>query len=147
MCATIAVLKLHDSTDGVCINILIVEDDPLNRRVVRDMLSVAGLPLDEAADGEIGLSMVDQNNYDVVLMDLRMPGMDGITAIQHIRARHDDKAKVPIIVVTADAAANLQELCAGVGANAFLQKPIAMNDLFDTIGKVAAAEGRSLALL
>jgi CheY-like chemotaxis protein len=82
-------------------NILFVEDDAMNRRVVRDMLMVAGASMDEAPDAETGLAMIDANDYDIVLMDLRMPGMDGLTAIRHIRARQDGKASVPVIVVTA----------------------------------------------
>ena len=127
--------------------VLFVEDDPMNRRVVRDMLSVVGLDMAEAASAELGLSMIDENDYDIILMDLRMPGMDGLTAIQHIRARSDDKGKAPIIVVTADTAADLRERCSAVGADEFLQKPVAMNDLFETIGKVVAAKAGGSALI
>ena len=127
--------------------VLFVEDDPMNRRVVRDMLSVVGLDMAEAENAELGLSMIDQNDYDIILMDLRMPGMDGMTAIQHIRARTDEKAKWPIIVVTADTAANLAEKCAEIGADDFLQKPVAMNALFESIGKVVAAKAGASALL
>jgi CheY-like chemotaxis protein len=126
--------------------IIFVEDDAMNRRVVRDMLSVAGLDMAEAETAERGLEMIDAADYDLVLMDLRMPGMDGLTAIGHIRARDDDKAKVPIIVVTADTAANLREQCAAVGADDFLQKPVAMNALFETVGKVLAAKGSTATL-
>ena len=63
---------------------LFVDDDALNRRVVRDMLSLAGIVLEEAPDGETGLRMVASTDYNIVLMDLRMPGMDGLTAIRHV---------------------------------------------------------------
>jgi CheY-like chemotaxis protein len=76
-------------------NILFVEDDAMNRRVVRDMLTVAGANMDEAPDAETGLRMIDERDYDIVLMDLRMPGMDGLTAIRHLRARPDAKATCP----------------------------------------------------
>ena len=127
--------------------VLFVEDDAMNRRVVRDMLSVVGLEMAEAENAELGLAMIDENDYDIILMDLRMPGMDGITAIRHIRARTDDKAKWPIIVVTADTAENLRQTCEDVGADDFLQKPVAMNALFETIGKVVAAKAGGSALL
>ena len=61
--------------------VLFVEDDPMNRRVVKDMLTIVGVEMDEAVDAETGLGMIDRADYDVVLMDLRMPGMDGLTAI------------------------------------------------------------------
>ena len=74
----------------------------------------------------------------MVLMDLRMPGMDGITAIEHIRARRDAKAKLPVIVVTADTAVDLRERCIAAGADEVLFKPVAMDALFDAIGRLLA---------
>lgn len=119
-------------------NILFVEDDAMNRRVVRDMLMVAGASMDEAPDAETGLAMIDANDYDIVLMDLRMPGMDGLTAIRHIRARQDGKANVPVIVVTADTALDICRDCINQGADEVILKPVAMNKLFDAIGRLIA---------
>ena len=117
-------------------NILFVEDDAMNRRVVRDMLTVAGATMDEASDAESGLRMIEEGQYDIVLMDLRMPGMDGLTAIRHIRARHDAKAGVPVIVVTADTALDICRDCLDQGADEVILKPVAMNKLFDAIGRL-----------
>ena len=119
-------------------NILFVEDDPMNRRVVKDMLDVAGASMTEAGDAEAGLRAIDSADFDMVLMDLRMPGMDGITAIQRIRARPDAKAKLPVIVVTADTAPDLRERCIAAGADEVLFKPVAMDALFDAIGRLLA---------
>lgn len=113
--------------------ILFIEDDAMNRRVVKDMLDVAGVKMAEADDGPTGLTMIDAADYDVILLDLRMPGMDGLEVISHIRSRTDDKADLPIIVVTADTAPNLKEDCIGAGADDVLFKPIAMQGLFDSI--------------
>ena len=121
--------------------VLFIEDDRMNRRVVRDMLEVAGAGMDEAEDAERGLGMIGDNAYDVVLVDLRMPGMDGITAIGHIRARPDAKAEVPIIVVTADTAPDLRERCLAAGADEVIFKPVAMDELFEAMGKLLA-QGR-----
>lgn len=118
--------------------LLFVEDDPMNRRVVRDMLDVAGAEMAEAEDAESGLRAIDSGDFDMVLMDLRMPGMDGITAIRHIRARSDDKALLPIIVVTADTAPDLRERCVEAGADEVIFKPVAMDALFDAIGRLLA---------
>ena len=112
----------------------------MNRRVVRDMLDVAGATMAEAADGEIGLRALDDDDYQIVLVDLRMPGMDGIEVIGHIRARPDAKATVPIIVVTADTAADLRQRCLAAGADEVLFKPVAMDALFDAIGRILARE-------
>ncbi len=127
--------------------VLFVEDDAMNRRVVRDMLSVVGLDMAEAESAELGLGMIDRDQFDLVLMDLRMPGMDGMTAIRALRARQDEKAAIPIIVITADTAADLREQCAAIGADDFLQKPVAMNALFESVGKVMAARGGQSLLL
>ena len=111
----------------------------MNRRVVRDMLDVAGVTMDEAESAEVGLGLIDHERYDLLLVDLRMPGMDGITAIGHIRARDDWAARVPIIVVTADAAVDLRDRCLAAGADDVLSKPVAMDALFETIGRLLAA--------
>ena len=113
--------------------LLFVEDDAMNRRVVKDMLNVAGVVMDEADGAQAGLRMIDSTDYDLVLMDLRMPGMDGLAAIGAIRHRIDAKAQLPIIVLTADAAAGLREKCLAAGADEVLFKPVSMQSLFDAI--------------
>ena len=120
-------------------NVLFIEDDRMNRRVVKDMLHVAGVEMAEAESAEEGLRLLDANDYDMLLVDLRMPGMDGITAIEHIRARGDAKASVPVIVVTADTAVDLRERCLAAGADEVLFKPVAMDALFETMGQLLAA--------
>jgi CheY-like chemotaxis protein len=118
--------------------VLFVEDNAMNRRVVRDMLRVGGVDMSEASDAESGLQLIEENQYDIILMDLRMPGMDGLTAIRHIRARTDHKASVPVIVITADTAPYLREQCVAEGADDLLLKPVAMEDLFESIGRLTA---------
>lgn len=116
--------------------ILFVEDDAMNRRVVRDMLQVVGADMVDAEIAEAGLDLVDRDSFDLILMDLRMPGMDGLTAIARIRARADDKADLPIIVVTADTALDLRAQCLAAGADDVILKPVAMNQLFTAMGRV-----------
>ncbi len=127
--------------------VLAIEDDALNRRVVRDMLSVAGVGMDEADSAEAGLRMIAGDQFDVILMDLRMPGMDGLEAIGHIRAQPSPTNNLPIIVITADAAEGLRDRCLDGGADELLLKPVAMEELFDAIGRVLAARGSSLDLV
>ncbi len=120
--------------------ILFIEDDPMNRRVVRDMLFVTGLPLYEAPGGAEGIAMLERDRtYDVVLLDLRMPGMDGFEVIRALRGRLDDLANIPIIVVTADVAPGIEDECKATGADEVLFKPIAMQSLYDTIAAVVVA--------
>ncbi|WP_375391196.1 response regulator [uncultured Sphingomonas sp.] len=121
-------------------NILFIEDDPMNRRVVKDMLDVAGATMTEAEDAPTGLALIDAHEFQIVLVDLRMPGMDGLTAIGHIRARADAKARLPVIVVTADAAPDLRERCLEAGADDVLFKPVAMDALFEAMGRILARD-------
>lgn len=125
-------------------NILFIEDDPMNRRVVKDMLDVAGATMAEAAWAEEGLARIDSETFDIVLVDLRMPGTDGFETIRRIRARDDRKAELPIIVVTADTAVDLRERCIATGADDVLFKPVAMDALFDAIGRVLARRGGAI---
>jgi CheY-like chemotaxis protein len=125
-------------------NILFIEDDRMNRRVVRDMLDVAGASMDEAESAEQGLAKLEAAAYDMLLIDLRMPGMDGMTAIRHIRARDDAKARVPIIVITADTAVDLRERCLEAGADDVLFKPVAMDALFEAMGRILARDADGL---
>lgn len=116
--------------------ILFIEDDPMNRRVVRDMLVVVGLPLAEADGGRTGITRLESEPFDVVLLDLRMPEMDGFEVMAALRGRDDALRTIPIIVVTADASPGLEQQCLDAGADAVLFKPIAMQSLFDSIAEV-----------
>lgn len=127
--------------------VLFVEDDAMNRRVVRDMLSVGGVEMTEAADAEIGLQLIGEQAFDVILMDLRMPGMDGLTAIGELRNRTDAKSTLPVIVITADSTPNLRDDCLASGADEMLLKPVAMQDLFDAIGRVVSFRSSDAVLL
>ncbi len=122
-------------------NILYIEDDAMNRRVVRDMLDVAGATMAEADLAIEGLRRIDDESFDLVLLDLRMPGMDGFETIARIRARTDAKRMLPVIIVTADTAVDLTERCIAAGADEVLFKPVAMDALFDAIGRILARSG------
>ncbi|MES2441510.1 MAG: response regulator [Pseudomonadota bacterium] len=127
--------------------VLFVEDDPMNRRVVKDMLRVVGATMEEAEDAETGLKMIEDGAYNIILMDLRMPGMDGLTAIRHLRATEGPKAGLPVIVVTADTAVDLREQCMRAGADDVILKPVAMGALLNAMGRmVAKASGDEIVL-
>lgn len=119
--------------------ILYIEDDPVNRQVIRDMLLVADVEMIEAEEAASGLSMIDGLDVDAILVDLRMAGMDGLTAIGHIRDRKDHKANLPMIVITADTSPNLRADCIAAGADEMLLKPVAMTELFEVLGRVIAS--------
>lgn len=116
--------------------ILFIEDDPMNRRVVRDMLSVAGMLMSEADGGRSGIARLENEEFDLLLLDLRMPEMDGFEVMRALRGRGDTLKNIPIVVVTADASPGLEDKCLATGADAVLFKPIAMQSLFDSIATV-----------
>jgi CheY-like chemotaxis protein len=126
---------------GARMRILYVEDSEINRRVVKEMLRAGDIEMSEAEDGFIGLQMIDDGDYDLILMDLRMPGMDGMTAIRHIRARPDEKASLPVVVITADDGPTIDADCQAAGANEVLRKPVSMAALFETISGLMARKG------
>jgi CheY-like chemotaxis protein len=127
--------------------VLFVEDSEVNRRVIKEMLRAGEIEMEEAEDGAAGLAMIEAHDYDLILMDLRMPGMDGITAIRHIRARSDAKANLPIIVVTADAGATIEADCKAAGADDLVLKPVSMTMLFEAIGSLIAKRSAGEVLL
>jgi CheY-like chemotaxis protein len=121
--------------------VLFVEDNDVNRRVVKEMLRAGGVEMSEAADGMTGLEMIQVGDYDLILMDLRMPVMDGMTAIRHIRARGDHKAALPVIVITADDGPTVDRDCLAAGADMVIHKPVSMTSLFSAIGTTLTQRG------
>jgi CheY-like chemotaxis protein len=126
--------------------VLLVEDSEVNRRIMREMLAAGGLALDEAVDGQEGLERVQAADYDLVLMDLRMPRMDGLTSLRAIRALPGLKGSVPVIVITADAGSTIQADCEAAGADEVMAKPVSMPDLYDAIGRILARGGAQVML-
>ena len=127
-------------------DILFVDDDALNRRVVKDMLATAGVDMQEAPEAETGLRMLEERMFDVILMDLRMPGLDGLEAIRAIRTGPAPTSQTPVILVTADVSVDLEERSRSAGANRLLRKPVMMTALFDAVATVLSEGAGSVAL-
>src|SRR6202000_1648967 len=117
-------------------NVLYVADEVLNRRMIGSMLRKAGAEMAEAEDADAGLWMIAARDFDLVLMDIRMPGKDGFAAIGEIRAHEGAMKDVPIIVITADDAHDIRARAKDVGANEVLIKPVTKEDLFRSIGRL-----------
>ncbi len=115
-------------------SILIVEDNELNQEVAMGLLEDGGFDVHIAKDGQEAVEMVAKNTYDIVLMDMQMPVMDGITAT--IEIRKDTKNKdLPIVAMTANAMQQDREKCAKAGMNDHVTKPINPDELFYTLLK------------
>jgi signal transduction histidine kinase/CheY-like chemotaxis protein len=119
---------------GRSLSILVAEDNAVNQLVVTGMLNFAGHQVTMADDGEAAVAMVVERDFDLVLMDLQMPRMDGIEATKAIRALSDPvKASVPIIALTADALSEERERCLAAGMNDYLTKPVRRDELLRRI--------------
>ena len=123
--------------------VLCIDDESLNRAVTRSMLTAVGVTVVEAASGAAGLAILDAEPVDAIVLDLRMPDMDGLGVLARIRGRADDKGRVAVIVATADRGVQVREDCLAAGADEVILKPIAMARLFQAIGEsMAARAGR-----
>jgi CheY-like chemotaxis protein/anti-sigma regulatory factor (Ser/Thr protein kinase) len=117
--------------------VLLVEDNEVSQRVAAHVLRNGGYHLDIAASGQQALEAAARIQYDLILMDLQMPGMDGIETTGYIR-RLPGYESVPILALTANSPEDLQEACRRSGMRAFLTKPIQANDLLATVGRFLA---------
>jgi two-component system sensor histidine kinase/response regulator len=113
-------------------SILVVEDNKLNQEVALGLLIDEGFKVDIANDGREAIDMVHQNDYDIVLMDMQMPVMNGVEATLEIRknAKFDS---LPIVAMTANAMLQDREKCLQAGMNDFISKPIDPEELFRTL--------------
>ncbi|OAN48325.1 hypothetical protein A6A04_20165 [Paramagnetospirillum marisnigri] len=115
-------------------HVLLAEDDPTNRTVVVGLLAAMGMEVDVAADGKEAVEKAVVKDYEIVLMDMRMPNMDGVTATRLIRER-EALADLPIIAMTANASTAQKEECLAVGMNDFIGKPFDPNEFYAIIHK------------
>jgi two-component system sensor histidine kinase/response regulator len=112
--------------------VLLVEDEPINRLVVEGLLTDVGLQIRHAHDGLEAVQQVTAEPFDLILMDMQMPRLDGAEAAVRIRqTRHG--ATVPINALTANAFAQDRERCLGAGMNDFIAKPLQATELFETL--------------
>jgi two-component system cell cycle response regulator DivK len=108
--------------------ILVVEDNPLNLKLVRDVLGAAGYDVLEATSGEEGLRVAAEQPPDLVLMDLQLPGIDGTETLLRLR-RDGLKSTVPVVAVTAFAMAEDHTRAERAGFDAYVEKPISVRSL------------------
>ena len=124
----------HDADEGdynfseMDISILVAEDNPTNRRIFELQFNNWGLTADFANNGKVAVDMLREKKYDIVLMDIQMPEMDGYTASNIIREELD--LSIPIIAITAHVFSGELEKCISYGMNDYLSKPIKERELF-----------------
>jgi len=121
--------SVTEQTDMGTGTILVVEDNPMNVKVVLTMLKKLGFQADVAGNGREALAALDQGSYLLALMDCQMPEMDGFEATRRIRERPDGAARIPIVALTANAMEGDRERCLEAGMDDYLAKPIQLASL------------------
>lgn len=120
--------------------ILLAEDHPVNREVAEYILKCLGYAVDVARNGHEVIEAVQKGNYPLVLMDLRMPEMDGIEAARFINTQIPASRRPFIVAMTADVTREKQKQCREVGMVGFISKPIDKNQLADVLAKYAVGD-------
>jgi two-component system sensor histidine kinase/response regulator len=121
-----------DLSSIVGAKILVAEDNELNQEVAMGLLSDAGFVVTIANNGEEAVNLLKQHSYDIVLMDMQMPVMDGVSATQEIR-KSTSLDELPIVAMTANAMTQDKERCLAAGMNDHVAKPIDPEELFRTL--------------
>ncbi|MGH8473961.1 MAG: response regulator [Gammaproteobacteria bacterium] len=112
--------------------VLIVEDNDKNMKLARDVLQAKGYATIEAVNGEDGVRLARERNPDLVLMDIRLPGISGVEALTALRA--DPKtSSIPVMALTASVTATDRARITQAGFDAFLAKPMVLRELIDTV--------------
>jgi len=114
-------------------DILVVEDEPINQEVIRELLAGAGLNVDLAADGLQAVTMAAEKSYALILMDMQMPNLDGPGATRAIRAGQGASRQAPIVAMTANVFEEDRRLCREAGMDDHLGKPVVPRLLFDKV--------------
>ncbi len=138
-----AELAIHidpDHAERVQLRVLVAEDNPVNQLLTVRLLEKEGHTVRIAGNGRVALQALDENDFDLVLMDLQMPEMDGFEATARIRARErTSSAHLPIIALTANAMVGDRERCLAAGMDGYVSKPVDIKRLRAEIGRVQSA--------
>ena len=118
--------------------ILIIEDNEKNRKIVRDVLQVKGYRTIETETAEEGLKLASEQPLALILMDIQLPGMDGITALKQLKAEAKTKS-IPVIAVTASAMTYNRQTMLAEGFDGYQSKPISVKDFLGEIERVLAS--------
>jgi len=117
--------------------ILIVEDNDLNMRLFNDLLRASGYQTLASTDGREALALTESHHPDLILMDMRLPGMSGLDITRMIKAR-EHLRHIPVVAITASALKGEEQMYLDEGCDAFIAKPISIPRFLDTIERLLA---------
>ena len=115
--------------------ILIIEDNEKNRKLARDVLQVKGYQTIESETAEDGLKLAEEKSPALILMDIQLPGMDGITAMKQLKAEPKTQ-NIPIIAITASTMTNNRTAMLAEGFDGYQTKPITLKDFLGEVARV-----------
>jgi two-component system, sensor histidine kinase and response regulator len=142
--ATLAASPPPAHTPSVGARILLVEDNAVNRTIAMRVLEKRGHRVIAVENGALAVDITASEEFDLVLMDVQMPVMDGLTATAQIRSRERDHGgHLPIVAVTAHALDQDRKRCLDAGMDDYLPKPIRTPDLFAAIAKLCPEQPRA----
>ena len=133
--ATLAEAAAEGSNTGRTAHILVAEDNMINQKVVKWMLAPLSCQIDIVSNGQEAIAAVTRSSYDLVLMDVQMPGMDGVTATKKIRSLSGSMARLPIIALTANTMQGDREIYLAEGMSGYLSKPIDQQELWKIVSR------------
>lgn len=123
-------------------NILVAEDNPLSAELMHDHLESLGYAVEHATDGVQAVEMASSGRFQLLILDVNMPGYDGVQVMQHLRARSDGATQtLKVIVVTADRLATRREELANAGIHGYLTKPLDLQRLTGEVNRVLSQAG------
>lgn len=116
------------------VKVLVVEDNPLNMELILEILQSQGFVVDTVDDGEKAIKVTEKNSYDLILMDIALPGIDGVEATRIIKRKPGYK-DVPVVALTAFAMAGDRERLLNEGFNDYISKPLDIQDFIKKMDK------------
>ena len=120
-------------SDDQALRILLAEDDPINQRVIVHMLQKMGYQIEVVRDGDLALAAIEQQRYDVVLLDVQMPSKDGLEVAQAIRQRFPADQQPYLVAITANVIEGAREECLSAGMDDYISKPVQAAELMQVI--------------
>jgi CheY-like chemotaxis protein len=128
------------AASGKSYRILLAEDNPVNQKLAVRLIEKQGHSVVAVQNGREAVEQLGRESFDLVLMDISMPEMDGMEATASIRAKYQNERRIPIIAMTAHALVGDREMCLQAGMDGYLTKPIQADALFAVMGEVLARD-------